>query len=322
MHLIRSLVQIDNKSKILPPLCLTIGNFDGLHLAHLRIIKETQKIATQKNLASGVLTFEPHPSKILNLNKKTDFRIFGNSQKIATFQGLGLNFLIILRFQKSLQEHTAEEFIEKILIQKLNVSHLVIGHDFTFGKNRCGNIATLENYSFGTTEISAIATLATHSSQKENEQHIENSSEIISSTAIRAAIANGEIKKASEMMGRKFKIDGRVINGKKLARKLGFPTLNLMAKPHIIKPKFGVYKTTVFIPHLQEKYLSITNFGIKPTIDNQGNIPIFETHIPNFSEEIYGKKVTIEFDDFLREEKKFSNIDDLRSQISLDLKRI
>ena len=131
-------------------------------------------------------------------------------------------------------------------------------------------------------------------------------------------ITEGKIAQANQFLGKNFTVEGIVNDGRKLASQLGFPTANLALKPQIIKPKFGVYKTTSFIPHLGKKFSSITNFGVKPTI--AGNLfPLFETHILNFSQNIYGKKIVVEFVDFIREEKKFASLDELKKQIEMDV---
>lgn len=356
MRLLRSLKALDNDGLMMPPSCLTIGNFDGLHLGHRVIINKVKEIASQQNLASAVLTFEPHPTKLLKFDQRADFRIFSNAQKIAAFREIELDFLLILPFNAKLRDLSAEEFVQKILLEKFNLRHLVIGHDFTFGKNRLGNLKSLENYDFELTEISPVMLSCLEESiQQENSSEkvkSQNFGQTISSTAIRVAIAAGELEKVKKLTGRRFFVDGLVVSGRKLAREIGFPTINLKAKPHIIKPKFGVYKTTTFIPHLQKKFVSITNFGIKPSVERQGSktsqqvasyesgvrsfptqqatrnealidsAPIFETYIPGFSQEIYDKKVFVEFEEFLRPEQKFSNLSELKRQIELDLKRI
>ena len=306
MKIIRFLNKIPHT---LPPLALTIGNFDGVHLGHRQILNEVKKIAKEKNLASAILTFEPHPIAFLRPERPKDFRITGLAQKLRIFQNAGIDYLIILPFNQKLSEITAQNFIKEVLVEGLNTKHLIIGYDFIFGKNREGNFQLLEaesqNFNFALSEISAV----------------KNLDQTCSSSAIRKLIAAGKIAEANQSLGKNFAVAGIVNEGRKLASQLGFPTANLAVKPQIIKPKFGVYKTTTFIPHLGKKFPSITNFGVKPTI--AGNLsPLFETHILNFSQNIYSKKIVVEFLDFIREEKKFASLDELKKQIEVDVEKV
>lgn len=307
MQIIRNLNQAKD---IVSPLALTIGNFDGMHLGHVEIVNKVKKIAKEKKLASAILTFEPHPISILRPNKAKDFRIFSLGQKLSFFRDNQVDYAIILPFNQAISEISALNFVREILVKSLKTEHLVIGYDFIFGKNRQGNFSLLEqeskNSNFDLSEISAI----------------QINDEVCSSSIIRKLISEGNIAKSNHLLKKDFSISGLVVQGRKLANQLGFPTANLLAKPHIIKPKFGVYKTETFIPHLNQKFASITNFGIKPTFNNSPSKPIFETHILNFSQNIYGKKIFVNFLDFIREEKKFSSIEALRKQIIEDLKSI
>ncbi len=304
MIIIRNLNQIKNQPS---PLALTIGNFDGVHLGHLKNINEVKKIAKEKNISSAILTFEPHP--ISFFQSKNNFRLTSLAQKLKIFQNEKIDFVIILPFNQNLSEISADDFINKILIKHLNIKHLTIGYDFIFGKNRQGNFKLLEEnskrFNFGLNKVAAI----------------KKDGHICSSSSIRALVSKGEIVFANQILGKNFTISGLVNQGRKLASQIGFPTLNIKPKPHIIKPKFGVYKTISFIPHLNQKFISITNFGIKPTITNSAE-PLFETYIPNFNQNIYGKKISVEFTDFIREEKKFNSLNELQDQIKKDIKKL
>jgi len=306
VKIIRNLNQI---KEALPPLALTIGNFDGVHLGHLEILRQIKKIAKEKNLRSAVLTFQPHPIFVLKPEKPRDFLIQSLAQKLKIFAQEEIDYVIALPFNRNLAEITAPDFVKKILVESLNIKHLAIGYDFTFGKNREGNFKMLEQeakkFHFDLSEISPV----------------KNHEETCSSSLVRKLIAEGKIAEGNKFLGRNFAVCGIVNEGRKLASQLGFPTANLKAKPHIIKLKFGVYKTETFIPHLGKKFPSITNFGIKPTVDGS-SVPLIETHLPNFSQNLYGKKICVEFLDFIREEKKFSSLEELKKQISLDLETI
>lgn len=308
MILIRNLNQINNQ---LPKLSLTIGNFDGVHLAHQKIIEKTQEIAQKNNLSSALLTFEPHPISFLNKNKNDfnqDFRITNLANKINLLKKYSLDYIIILPFNNKLSSIEANNFIEEILINKFNVKSLIIGYDFTFGKGREGNFKTLESYNFDLHEINPIKIFD------------KNHNEItISSSLARQYLKSGEIKSLNQILGHNFTIDGIVVEGKKIAGELGYKTANINHKINLIKPKFGVYKTRTFIEDKNKFYDSITNFGIKPTFDNSSSKPLFETHILNFSKNLYHKKIRVEFLDFIRDEKKFSSIEELKKQIKIDI---
>ena len=311
MILIRNLNQINHQ---LPKLALTIGNFDGVHLAHQKIIEKTQEIARKNNLSSALLSFEPHPILFLNKNKNDfhhDFRITNLANKINLLKKYNLDYLIILPFNNNLSSIKANNFVEDILINKFNVKSLIVGYDFTFGKGREGNFKTLENYNFDLHEINPIKILD------------KNHSEItISSSLARQYLKCGEIISLNQILGHNFAIDGIVVEGKKIAGELGYKTANINHKINLIKPKFGVYKTRTFIYDENKFYDSITNFGIKPTFDNSGLKPIFETHLLNFSKNLYHQKIRVEFLDFIRDERKFSSIDELKNQIKFDINLI
>jgi riboflavin kinase/FMN adenylyltransferase len=306
MQIIRNLNQIKND---LPKLALTIGNFDGVHLGHLTIIDEIKKIAKEQGLASAIMTFEPHPVSFLRPEHSKDFRICSLSQKLKIFQNSGIDYVAILPFNHNFSKISANDFIQEILLKSLNLKHLTVGYDFIFGKNRQGNFKLLEleskKFGFGLKEISAI---------KKNQK-------TCSSSLIRKLVVEGKISEAGLLLTRNFSICSLVNEGQKLASQIGFPTANLIAKPHIIKPKFGVYKSSTFIPHLNKKFTSITNFGIKPTF-SKTPIPLFETHIKDFSQNIYGKKIIVELEDFIRAEQKFSSFEDLKKQIASDVNQV
>jgi riboflavin kinase/FMN adenylyltransferase len=292
------------------PCVLTIGNFDGIHLGHQKIINQVKEVAKQKKLKSAVLTFEPHPAFFFKKNQSENFLITSFSQKLKIFREKKIDYVFVAKFNQNFSEIEADFFVKNFLIKNLRVSYLLIGYDFSFGKNKKGNYQFLQNF-FDEKTIFLQKIDAVKVDQK-----------IYSSSLIRNFISEGKISFANSFLGRNFFVEGFVVKGKKLAQKLGFPTINVKLKKKNIRPKFGVYKTIISIEGFVEKFLSITNFGIKPTFDNSKIDPLFETYIPNFSHEIYGKKVKIEFIDFIRNEKKFSSAEELKKQIRIDLKSI
>ncbi len=284
---------------------LTIGNFDGIHLGHQEILNNAKRIAASENLKSALLTFEPHPLKIIKPDHVFDQRLFSLSQKLSFLKNNNLvDAVFLANFNHDLANLSAEDFVKKILVDQLKIKHLIIGYDFIFGKNRKGDAHLLQQlagvYNFSFHQIAA----------KSNSE-----TDVYSSTKIRNLILAGNIKAANQMLGRNYEICGTVIKGKELARTLGFPTANFLPRKDLIKPKFGVYKTKVLID--KKEYPAILNFGIKPTFN--GTEPLFEVHIFDFNQEIYGKKITLELLDFIREEKKFNGIEELKEQIKKDV---
>lgn len=293
----------------LPKLAITIGNFDGVHVGHLKIINQLKNIAQENSCKSAIITFEPHPINFFKPQNSKNYRIASLAQKLKTFKELNIDYVIVLKFNEELSQVSAQDFITKILLDKLNALALIVGYDFTFGKNREGDFSFLQKYSknlnFKLEQISKV----------------EINQEICSSSLVRKLIKNSQITEANKLLTKNFTISGIVNEGKKLGRTIGFRTANLLTKPHIIKPKFGVYKSKTYIPDLNKSFNSITNFGIKPSVKND-LLENFETHILDFNDDLYGKKISIELLDFIREEKKFSNLEELKAQIKQDISNI
>lgn len=289
-------------------LALTIGNFDGLHLGHRQIITKLKEFAKNHDLKIAILTFEPHPAQFFNKKVKENFRLNSLAQKLRNFSEIGIDYAIVLPFNHDFSQISAENFVKEILLEKLNVRKLLVGHDFTFGKNRQGDFEFLQKFASKNFEISRI-------------DAISQDKTVISSSKIRNLIRNGKITEANKFLGKNFVISGIISQGKKLASQLGFPTANIPNKSQIIQPKFGVYSSKVHLPYSEKSFTAITNFGVKPTIfGNQA--PIYETHIFNFNEECYGQKIYVELLDFIRDEKKFASIDELKAQIEQDIKKV
>jgi riboflavin kinase/FMN adenylyltransferase len=288
-------------------LCLSIGNFDGIHLGHQSIISQLKETSKKYNLPCAIMTFEPHPLAYFNQNKKTDFRITTLKQKIKILEKHKIDYLILQNFNKNFSELSADFFIRNILEKTLNVKYLTIGYDFTFGKNRQGNFKDLELAKFNLCEITPVKI------------NIASQEYTCSSSLVRSLLKSGNIDQANKILGHNFAIENTVIQGKKLAKTLGYPTANQICKPQQIQPKFGVYESLVKLANHKNKMLAITNFGLKPTIFNNLSQPLFETHILNFEENLYNKKITVELIRFIRNEIKFSSIEELKNQINLDI---
>ncbi len=284
-------------------LCLAIGNFDGFHKGHIAILNLLKKIANEKNQSTAIMSFNPHPREFFQ-SKIENFNIYTKSDKINFLKKFDVDAYIEFKFDKNLSELSASQFVENILIDKLDIKNVVVGKDFKFGKDRLGNFKILDHYS------------------KENNFNVHlvesimpsDSSDKFSSSIIRENIKNGEMKKANFALGRHWHMTGLIVEGDKRARKINFPTANVLPGNHII-PRKGVYCIEAYLKN--QKYLGISNFGERPTVD--GSKLLLETHIFNFNEEIYGNELTVRFLTFIRPEQKFANFDELAKQIKKDI---
>jgi riboflavin kinase/FMN adenylyltransferase len=295
---------IDKKQQNLPNIALTIGNFDGIHFGHQKILQKLRLEAKKRNLKTALLTFEPHPTKIFGKNSKN--RIYNLSEKVRILKiDNYIDYLFIINFDRNLMEISANDFLENILLNNINMKYLVTGYDFCFGKNRKGDAKFLnDNAEKLNFEFEQIA-----------EQKFNNKT--YSSSLVRTLIENGQIKEANNILTRKFSISGIIIKGRGLARNLGYRTANIFPKKYQIRAKFGVYKVEISIANA-DFLPAILNFGIKPTITDDKK-PIFEIYILNFNQDIYGQKVRVRFLDFIREERKFKDINELKKQIGRDI---
>ena len=284
-------------------LCLAIGNFDGFHQGHIAIINSLKKIANEKNQFTAIMSFNPHPREFFE-SKFDNFNIYTKMDKINFLKNFDIDIYIEFTFDKILSELSANQFVENILIDKLDIKNVVVGKDFKFGKDRSGSFEILNDYSkknnFNVHLVESIM--------------LSDSSDKFSSSTIRENLKNGEIEKANFALGRYWHMTGLVVEGDKRARQINFPTANVIPDKHIL-PKKGVYCVEVFIQN--ETYLGISNFGERPTVN--GSKLLLETHIFNFNKEIYGNDLTVRFLTFIRPEQKFANFDELTKQIKKDI---
>jgi len=283
---------------------LLIGNFDGLHIGHQKLFKLAKKYKKKDKIKIGVLTFEPIPKMFFN-KKLKNFKISNLDQKINSFKKFKIDFVIIKKFNEKFSKINYINFIYKILFKKLRPKYIFVSNNFRFGNKREGDVGKLKNsekkYNFKII----------------NPKPLKKKSKIISSTLIRKLISNGKIKVVNKYLGRNWSIDGKVKVGRKMGRKIGFPTCNIELNDYVIA-KPGVYAVKILIGKSKKLLKGIANLGYRPTF-NQKKI-LLEVHIFNFLRNLYNKHLTIEFLDFIRKEKKFKNINQLKKQINLDLK--
>lgn len=281
---------------------VTIGTFDGVHLGHKKILDKLTSEAKNRNEESVVITFYPHPRFILN--EHTNLKLLNTiEEKKALLNSTGLDALLIHPFDQEFANLSPEQFVKKILVDQLKISKIIIGYDHRFGKNRAADINDLiqfgTKYNFEVEQISA---------QELNEI-------AISSTKIRTALSNGDISLANSYLGYPYSFSGKVIKGKQIGRTIGFPTANIeIQEPLKLLPKNGVYIVKCLINN--QEVNGIMNIGNRPTLN--GTSQSIEVHLLNFDEDIYGLEITVKMIDFIRNEQKFENLDQLKSQIQKD----
>lgn len=283
------------------PLALSLGMFDGVHRGHQSIISEIVSIGKEKNLKPAVLTFWPHPRLVFNPND--DLKLLNTIEEKSELIGkLGIHHLFLQEFNEDFRNLTGEEFVKKILVDKLNVKYLIIGYDHVFGKNRSGNFELLEKLApeFGF--------------QVEQMEAVNIHNDHISSTKIRNALLEGKIKEANEMLGYHYPVSGTVVDGKKLGRNIGYPTANIQVDSIKLLPKKGAYIVDVFVK--EQHYKGMLSIGTNPTVN--GDSLTIEVYILDFDQDIYGEKITVHFRDFLHEEIKFESLEKLIERLDED----
>jgi riboflavin kinase/FMN adenylyltransferase len=282
---------------------VTIGNFDGLHLGHRRILVDLVRTAAASGTASVVMTFSPHPLQVLHPGKAPKL-IIPTDDKIARIESLGVDYLLLVKFDEELSRLSGEQFVREILVDSLRVQHIFVGHNFVFGHKRSGNVSLLEvlgrelDYT-----VHVIPPVAVRGSR-------------VSSTGIRDLIRSGRISQANRLLGRYYTLHGRVVPGQGLGRTVLFPTLNLEAQNEIL-PGNGVYVTLAFFEG--KTHTAVTNVGMRPTVSGTG--VSVETHLLEHTPKAPPSTLELKFLHRLRNEHKFPSVDELKKQIAKDIQR-
>ena len=283
------------------PKVLSLGMFDGVHFGHISIINLLKSLAQENNLETAILTFWPHPRKVFNPNDEIKLLNTLN-EKLNLLENANLDVVFLKSFDENFRNLTGEEFVRQILVQKLNVKHIIIGHDHVFGKNKSGNFELLQKLSkeldFVVQQLDAV---------KEGEFNI-------SSTKIRNCLANGNIIGANKMLGYHYSVSGKVIDGKKLGRTIGYPTANIEVDELKLLPKKGAYIVEVYVKN--KFYKGMLSIGTNPTVN--GDKLTVEVYILDFNKDIYGEEITVKFRDFLHEEIKFESLEKLIERLDED----
>lgn len=289
-----------------PPVSLTIGNFDGVHIGHQELIKRVVSSAKVSNGTPMVLTFHPHPVQVLNPAKK-HVRIFDLMDQKERLENLGIQVVMAQKFSRDFSEMSAPEFLEGYLLKNFHPKHLVVGHDFSFGAHRQGQQELLKVF------------CEKHKIHLEMIPALKIRDQVVSTSAIRAGLAEADLKFVKAALGRSYYLKGIVNRGDARGKTLGFPTANI--KPEVdFYPRTGVYACRVTLAG--QTHNAVTNIGLNRTFVEGDMHPIkVESHILDFNDDIYGREIKIELLEYLREEKKFSGIDELTKQIAEDIKK-
>lgn len=282
------------------PTVATIGNFDGVHLGHQRLIEKLLERAKALKLPAIVVVFEPHPREFL-LRTEPTLRIQTLSDKLLKLRVLGVEYVYVLNFNAALAQSCPHDFISNILKNKLHIQELICGEDFRFGKNRTGSLTDLHQAGINTLIVPAI----------------DVAFERISSSKIRTLLGAGEFSRAEMLLGEPYRITGRVIHGAKQGRLLGFPTLNIALLKKM--PLTGVYAVKVYGLQENKVLIGVANIGRRPTLNSLAH-PLLEVYILNYAADAYQKRICVEFIEKLRDEKKFDSLDALKQQIAEDVK--
>ena len=293
MHLIRGLPAVADR-----PVALTVGNFDGVHRGHQAMLARLAEAAEDLDLAPAVLTFDPHPREFF-ARENAPPRLSTLRGKIDAFRTFGVERVIVARFDRSLAALDPDRFVDDVLVRRLGTRWLLVGEDFRFGRARAGDLALLRRHA-RTVSVEAMHT-------------VEIDGERASSSAVREALAQGDLARAERLLGRPYTMAGHVAHGEKLGRKLGFPTVNLPLRRR--PPLSGIF--AVRVHGLGTARHGVASLGVRPTVAAQGR-PMLEVFVFDFDEAVYGRRIVVEFRHKLRDEARYPSLDALMRQIRAD----
>jgi len=283
---------------------LALGNFDGLHRGHRKILDRVLRVAAERGSTAVVMTFDPHPPRVVRPDKAPPL-LMTKAQKLEALADAGVQGTAIVRFTPELSRWDPETFVRAVLVEWLHVSEVWVGANFLFGHDRAGNFSLLRTlgarYGFKAEKIDAV----------------RYRDFVVSSTRVRRLVSEGRVDEAGALLGHQFYIDGIVVEGKRRGRQLGFPTANLQTANELLPPN-GVYATTATIDGIV--HASITNVGLRPTFGDTPT-PVVETHVLDYNGDLYARQVRLGFVLRLRDERKFDDVDALRAQMEADCRR-
>ncbi len=299
MHVLRAIPEL---SELRGPVFAAIGVFDGVHLGHQAVISTSAKHARAAGGTPVVITFDPHPVKVLR-PENAPHLLTATQHKIALIRDLGVEHLLVVHFDRNFASTPPETFVRQLVEAAQPLRQICVGHEWSFGKNRAGNLDLLQRLG------------AVHAFEVIGIPPVSANGTVVSSTAIRAAVEAGDFARAAEMLGREYSILGTVKRGAQLGRQLGFPTANLSAHSEQFPPN-GVYAADATVG--EETFRAVANLGYRPTIDAAQPERLLELHLFELDREIYGEDVEVRFRRYLRPEKKFAGLEELKAQIARD----
>lgn len=283
---------------------LALGNFDGVHRGHRKILERVKRVADERGATSVVMTFDPHPPRVVRPDKAPPL-LMTTAQRLEALAQAGLHGAAIVRFTPELSRWDPEMFVRTALVEWLHVTEVWVGANFLFGHDRTGNFSLLRTLG------------ARYGFKAEKIDPIRYKDFVVSSTRVRRLIGEGRVDEAGALLGHVYFIDGMVVDGDRRGRTLGFPTANLCTENELLPPH-GVYATTTTIDGIVRP--SITNIGIRPTVDASG-LTTVETHVFDLERDLYGTSIRVSFVQRLRDERAFESVDVLRAQIDADCRR-
>ncbi|MDR5602526.1 riboflavin biosynthesis protein RibF [Staphylococcus coagulans] len=287
-------------------IALALGFFDGLHRGHQALLEQLEATAKEKGLKKAVMTFDPHPSVVLNPKQKRTTYLTPLDDKVALLGEYDIDYCLVVNFSSRFAEVSPDEFVQSYLV-KNHARAIIAGFDFTFGKYGKGNMAMMQEYQ------SQFECITVGKKELNDEK--------ISTTAIRNALKSGDLAKANEQLGYRYRIKGTVVQGEKRGRTIGFPTANIEPSDDYVLPTKGVYAVSLVIGSKEKVYRGVCNIGVKPTFHEDLPQVVIEVNIFDFEENIYGERVTIYWHHFIRPELKFDGIDPLVAQMNQDKER-
>lgn len=283
---------------------LALGNFDGVHRGHRKILDRVCRVASERGATPVVMTFDPHPPRVVRPDKAPPL-IMTKAQKLEAIAGAGLQGAAIVRFTPELSRWDPDTFVQRVLVDWLRVADVWVGANFLFGRDRAGNFSLLRVLG------------ARYGFRAEKIDPIRYKDFVVSSTRVRRLLSEGRVDEAGALLGHTFFLDGTVVEGARRGRTIGFPTANIATDNELLPPH-GVYATTATVGGVA--YASVTNIGVRPTVDQAGALSI-ETHIFDFAGDLYGQRVRVGFVQRLRDERRFESLDALKAQIAADSER-
>lgn len=289
---------------------LTTGAFDGVHLGHQTVINEVKRRAAARGVASVVVTFDVHPAVVVRPDTAPKI-LTRLPRKLELLESLGVEVVYVVEFNEARASTSAEDFVREVFVERLHAKEILVGSDFNFGKGREGTVDFLsargEEFGFSVEGLDLI-------------RASDDATEPVSSTAIRRALIGGEVETAAEMLGRPFEIHGVVTPGDKRGRTIGFPTANVVLPNDMARPANGVYACRYQRPD-GSVHNAAVNVGVRPTFYESADAAVLEAHLLDFDGDLYDQQARVQFIQFLRSERRFNGIDELRDQLNLDVER-